>query len=178
MTSRTSRGCANSTWAPSASPTARPSSAPTVPVAALIFVDAFLPPVTGSSPLVPPPFLEQLRALASDGLLPPWSTWFGDEGLRELVPDDRVRAELEKEMPRLPLAYFEASVPAPPGWDSRPCGYVLLGGEPYGQSAGDARERGWPVVELRDAHHLALVTDPALVADALLLLASDLTEDG
>lgn len=101
-------------------------------VGALIFVEAFLPPTTGSAPLGPPPFMEQLRALASDSVPAPWSTWFGEEGVRGLVPDARLRGPLEQEMPRLPLAYFEASVPAPTGWDGRPCGYLLFSDDPYG----------------------------------------------
>jgi hypothetical protein len=79
-------------------------------------------------------------------------------------------------MPRLPLAYFEASVPQPDGWDRRwPCGYLLLTRDPYGPAAADAREHHWPTVELPDAHHLALVTQPAAVTDALLDVANELT---
>ena len=137
-------------------------------IAALIFVDAFLPPTTGSVPLATPPFMAQLRALAKEDVLPPWSAWFGEQGLRELVPDARLRTALEQEMPRLPLAYFAASVPVPAGWDRWPCGYLLFASEPYGDSAAEARRRGWPVVELSDAHHLALVADPLTVTDALL----------
>jgi pimeloyl-ACP methyl ester carboxylesterase len=146
-------------------------------VAALIFVDASLPPLAGSAPLVPPAFLEQLRGLASHGVLPPWSTWFGVEGLRGLIGDPRLRTALEQEMPRLPLAYFEATVPAPSGWGNRPCGYLLFSGEAYGEAAVDARGRGWPVVELPGAHHLTLVTDPTMVADALLRLEGELLEE-
>ena len=58
-------------------------------VAALIFVDSFLPPASGSVPLAPPGFRDQLRALATDGVLPRWSSWFGDDAMRELVPDER-----------------------------------------------------------------------------------------
>jgi pimeloyl-ACP methyl ester carboxylesterase len=153
-----------------------PQIAPTLgtEIAALIFVDAFLPPTTGSAPLAEPEFMDQLRALADDAVLPPWSTWFGEQGLRELIPDERLRTQLEREMPRLPLSYFEASVPAPAGWQNRPCGYLLFANEPYGPSAAWAREHHWPVVELADAHHLTLVTDPAAVTDALLGLEREL----
>ena len=48
--------------------------------------------------------MEQLRALASDGVLAPWSAWFGEDAMSDLVPDERVRAALEAEMPRLPLS--------------------------------------------------------------------------
>jgi hypothetical protein len=88
--------------------------------------------------------------------------------MRELVPDNRLRTALEQEMPRLPLSYFDASVPVPEGWDALPCAYLLLANGPYGDSAAEARHRGWPVAEISGAQHLALVTDPIAVADALL----------
>jgi pimeloyl-ACP methyl ester carboxylesterase len=143
----------------------------TVEVAALVFVDSFLPPAGGSLPLAPPGFIDKLRALATDGVLPRWSSWFGENALRELVPDERLRAALEAEMPRLPLSYFQASVPLPHGWDARPCAYLLFTAEPYGQSAADARGRGWPVAEIPGVQHLAMATEPIAVSNALLNLA-------
>jgi pimeloyl-ACP methyl ester carboxylesterase len=139
-----------------------------VDIAALVFVDSFLPPAAGTLPLAPPAFMEQLRALATDDVLPPWSSWFGADAMRDLVADDRLRAALEAEMPRLPLSYFAASVPLPAGWVRRPCAYLLLSAEPYGHSAGEARNRGWPVAEIHGVQHLAIATEPAAVAEALL----------
>jgi len=107
--------------------------------------------------------MDQLGALATDGVLPPWSSWFDEDAMRALVPDVRLRADLEDEMPRLPLSHFDASVPLPHGWDELPCAYLLLASEPYGESAADARDRGWPVAEIPGAQHLALVTDPIAV---------------
>jgi pimeloyl-ACP methyl ester carboxylesterase len=147
-------------------------------VGALVFVDTFLPPSNGTARLAEPAFMEQLRGLASDGVLPPWSTWFGEEGLRGLVADERLRGALEQEMPRLQLTYFEASIPMPAGWERRPCGYLLFSGDPYGPSAADARDRGWPTLELRGGHHLALVTEPTAVADALSQVEWELLEGG
>ena len=137
-------------------------------VAGLVFVDAFLPPPIGSTRLAPAQLIEELRALAADGVLPPWSSWLGEQWMRELVPDDRLRTVLEEEMPALPLSYFEADVPLPSGWHARPCGYVLLSDQPHAQSAADARGRGWPVAEVPGAGHLAIATDPVALADALL----------
>jgi pimeloyl-ACP methyl ester carboxylesterase len=85
----------------------------TVEVAALVFVDSFLPPARGGVPLAAPGFIDKLRALATDGVLPRWSSWFGERAWRDLVPDERLRATLEMEMPRLPLSYFQAGVPLP-----------------------------------------------------------------
>jgi hypothetical protein len=140
------------------------------PVAATIFVDAFLPPTAGAAQLLPAELLDQLRALAPDGVLPPWAEWFGEDAMRRLVPDDDLRSRLVAEMPRLPVSYFEGTPPVPEGWDHRPCGYVLLSDEPYGVAAADARARGWPVVALAGASHLQLVTDPVAVTGSLLEL--------
>src|SRR5215218_1677198 len=98
----------------------------TAEVAALVFVDSFLPPASGSLRLALPGLMDQLRALATDGVLPPWSRWFGEDAMRELVPDNRLRRALEDEMPRLPLSYFDATVPVVDGWDACPCAYILL----------------------------------------------------
>jgi len=139
-------------------------------VAALIFVDAMLPPASGHAQLADPTFLSQLRGLANNGLLPPWSEWFGKDAMRRLVPDDGLRAALEREMPRLPLAYFEGTVPMPSAWGQCACAYLLLSPHQYGQSAGDARSRGWLVAEMPGAHHLTIVTDPSAVSSRLLCL--------
>jgi pimeloyl-ACP methyl ester carboxylesterase len=137
-------------------------------VAALVFVDSFVPPPAGRLPLGPHAFMDQLRAMATDGVLPPWSHWFGADAMRELVPDERLRADLEAEMPSLPLSYFEATVRVPDVWMDRPCGYLLLSAGPYGKSAAEARAYGWPVIEIRDVQHLAIATNPIPVAEALL----------
>jgi hypothetical protein len=144
----------------------------TTEVWALIFVDSFLPPARGRAALAPPGYVDQLRSLASGGVLPPWSSWFGEQAMRELVPDDALRAALVEEMPRLPLSYFEASVPMPAAWSQRPCAYLLFSQEPYGESAAEARDRGWAVGGIAGAHHLAMVSDPIAVTEALLDLES------
>ena len=148
----------------------------TVEVAALVFVDSFLPPASGSVRLVPTGVMGQLRALTSDGVLAPWSSWFGEDSMRELVPEERLRAALEEEMPRLPLSYFEASVPLPSGWSARPCAYLLFSAEPYAKSAAEARDRGWAVAEIAGVGHLAMASSPIAVTDTLLDLERALSE--
>lgn len=88
----------------------------TAEVAALILVDSFLPPAAGPVELAPTAFMDQLRSIATDGVLPPWSRWFADDVMRELVHDEDLRAAFESEMPRLPLSYFESAVPLPEDW--------------------------------------------------------------
>jgi hypothetical protein len=142
--------------------------------AALVFVDSFLPPPAGRLLLGPSAFMDRLHAMAADGVLPPWSQWFGTDAMRELVSDERLRADLEAEMPRLPLSYFEATVPVPDDWLDRPCGYVLLSAALYGKSAAAARAYGWPVIEIREVQHLGIATHPVPVAAALLDLERSL----
>jgi pimeloyl-ACP methyl ester carboxylesterase len=139
-----------------------------VEVAALVFVDSLLPPPAGRMLLGPAEFMDQLRAMATDGVLAPWSRWFGADAMRELVPDQRLRADLEAEMPRLPLSYFEAAVPLPEDWATRrPCAYLLLSA-PYEQSATEARVRGWRVMEIHGVQHLAIAANPMLITEGLL----------
>ena len=139
-----------------------------VEVAGLVFVDAFLPPSGGTAHLVPAAFLDDLRALASDDVLPPWSTWFGESAMRDLVPDAARRAQVEHDMPRVPLSALLEPVPIPGQWEQRRCAYVLLSAQPYAPSAADARARGWPVAEIRGGKHLDPVRRPAAVTAALL----------
>jgi hypothetical protein len=138
------------------------------PIAAMLFVDTFLPPPAGTVALAEPEFLDDLRARARGGILPPWHRWFGEHALRALVPDDATRARLEAETPRLPISYFEDRPPVPERWDRRPCAYLLLSEQPYAAAAEDARARGWPTAALGGAHHLSLVTDARAVMGALL----------
>jgi hypothetical protein len=112
--------------------------------------------------------------MAVDGLLPPWSEWFGPEVMQELVPDAERRAVIAAELPRLPLAYFEARVPAPPGWAAAGGGYILLSADAYGGQAAAAAARGWPVSELPGGH-LDIVTRPDPIAAAIAKIAVALT---
>lgn len=141
-----------------------------VPVRCCVFVDATLPARAGSTPVVPPQFLGALRALAHDGRLPRWSQWWGPQGISALVPDEALRTQLESEMPSLPLAVLEESVPVPQGWPLSRCGYLQFS-EVYGTEAAEARSRGWPVTTLPGGH-LHMLVDPESVASALLELAT------
>jgi pimeloyl-ACP methyl ester carboxylesterase len=139
------------------------------PVAELVFVDSDVPPKNGAAPFMPARFLEEFRKLAVDGLLPPWSEWWGEDVMRDLVPDEKLRADLVRETPSLPLAYLEQRIPSPRGWDEVPCAYLLLS-EAYQGAAAEAVARGWPVEKLPDAQHLHIAVAPRAVADALIRL--------
>jgi hypothetical protein len=95
-----------------------------------IFVDAAIPPAAGAAPVVPPELLALLRDKASGGLLPRWTDWWDEEEVAPLFPDQATRQAVTEEQPRLPLSYYEASVPVPTGWDAQPCAYLLFG-PPY-----------------------------------------------
>jgi hypothetical protein len=49
--------------------------------------------------------------------------------------------------PRLPLSYYQASVPVPTGWDAQPCAYLLFG-PPCDEAATEAHGRHWIVQQL------------------------------
>ncbi len=136
-------------------------------VRAAVLVDAVLPPPAGA--LTPPVRLRaHVAGLARDGVLPPWTAWWGSEELERLVPDDRDRADLEASAPRLGPGFFDVGVPAPDGWEPAVRGYVRLSAA-YDQEAREAGERGWAVERL-DGQHLDLLARPAGVSTALLRL--------
>ena len=110
--------------------------------------------------------LAELRQLATAGILPPWSDWFGPDVMQGLIPDESKRGAVSAELPMLPLGYFEDPVPLPSGWADLPCGYVLLS-EAYAADADDAESNGWPVVRDMGAH-LDTVTRPKAIADAII----------
>ncbi len=142
------------------------------PPAALVFVDAAVPPESGAAELMPDGMLAELRALATDGVLPPWSDWFGPGVMQELIPDDEMRAAVCAELPMIPVAYFEDPVPMPNGWAGIPCGYLLLS-QAYAADADEAEARSWPVVRRMGAH-LDIVTRPREIAAAIESVTSRL----
>ena len=139
-----------------------------------LFVDAGLPiPGRTWMQTVPPDLAEQVLQMADDqGWLPPWPQWWGDEALAGLIPDPGARRRFADGCPRLPLAMFEEVHPPAPRWPDAPAAYLLLS-EAYQAEAARARELGWPVAE-QVSHHLALLTDPALVAGSMHDLLSQL----
>lgn len=137
----------------------------------VLFVDALLPhPGRSWTAGAPAELVATLRDLVGpDGLLPPWHTWFGPEALAGLVPDDALRSHVVADIPRVPLAYLEAVAPQYSGWEALPCGYLRLSGA-YVEEETEAVRRGWATGSV-PGHHLSAVTDPELVADAVLDLA-------
>jgi pimeloyl-ACP methyl ester carboxylesterase len=135
-------------------------------VRGVVFVDAALP---GAGHYTTPDFLRRLAS--SDGLLPPWTSWWDEADVAALFPDARMRAEVEAEQPRMPLAYYDHLPPAPPDWTVPLAGYIWFG-EPYDKGSAQADLRGWPTIHL-PGRHLHMLTDPDAVAAAVLDMAGD-----
>jgi hypothetical protein len=120
--------------------------------------------------VAPPELLALLRDKASGGRLPRWTDWWDEEEVGPLFPDQATRQAVTAEEPRLPLAYYEASVPVPAGRDVQPCAYLLFG-PPYDELATEARGRGW-IVEQFPGRHLHQLVDPDGVARSLVAIAT------
>lgn len=136
----------------------------------MVFVDASVPPCEGTCS-AGGELLGALRGLATNGVLPVWSQWWGEDVLQAIVHDDARRREVEDELPAVPLAFFEASIALPAGWCGGDGGFLLLS-EFYRAEADRAAARGWPVVE-RQGAHLDMVNDEEAIADILVGLASE-----
>lgn len=137
------------------------------PVRGTVFVDAALPSGRPTTPTAPPAFRQFLRGLAdAEGLLPPWSRWWEPAEVGALFPDPATRAAVEGEQRRLPLSYFDAEVPSPPGWEALPTAYLAFG-DTYADERLSAERRGWPVRTL-PGEHLHLLADPEGVTGVLL----------
>ncbi len=135
-----------------------------------VFVDAGLPnPGRSWVETAPRQLVERLRGMAQDGWLPPWPEWWAADQLAQLLPEPDLRARFVGSCPRLPMALFEEPQAAAPDWPEAPCAYLLLS-QAYRAAADRAGALGWPVLELPSTH-LGLLTEPELVADALLDLA-------
>lgn len=141
-------------------------------VAGCLFVDAALPGRAGATPVAPAELLDFLRPKALDGRLSPWTEWWDGTDVAPMFPDAVTQAAVTAEQPRLPLSFYEQSIPVPAGWDDRPCAYLQFGA-PYDETAADARERGWLVDKL-PARHLHQIVDPVAVCDRLLALEAEL----
>jgi hypothetical protein len=130
------------------------------------------PALGDSTPVAPAPLLDFLRNKVDGDRLPPWTQWWDEEDIAPMFPNPQLRAAVTAEEPRLPLAYYEQTVPVPVGWDDVPCGYLLFG-PPYDEVAVVARGRGWLVEEL-PGEHLHQIVDPDATADRLIAMAHGL----
>ena len=132
-----------------------------------MFVDAGIPPEAGwATP--GGDFIDQLRTLSTGGILPLWSKWWGEGVMERLVPDRRLRAEIEAELVEVPLGFYENLVNLPARWRQAPARFLLLS-ESYRADAVTALSLGWPTAKLRGAH-LDLANQPDTIAQSILEL--------
>jgi hypothetical protein len=135
-------------------------------VRGIVFTDALLPQDRPTESLREPAFRAFLAGLADrEGRLPGWTRWWPAEEVSRLFPDRASRDAVEREQARLPLAYFDEEVPAPPGWRRLPAAYLGFG-DTYAEEQAVAAAEGWPVERL-DGRHLHPLVDPDGVAAAL-----------
>jgi hypothetical protein len=143
-------------------------------VSCYIFVDATVPREGASLiDLIPPGVgitLEQLRALAVDGMLPPWGTGWPNDLWRQLIPNTELRERFVQDVQRAPLALYEELLPVLAGWPDAPCGYIRFS-ELYADSQEQARRLGWPTRDVRGGH-LHMLVEPNEVASTLIELVS------
>lgn len=136
-----------------------------------VFVDAALPhPGRSRFDALPDRFVEHVRSLEVDGLLPPWTEWFGPDEIARIIDEPGLRAQFEVEVPRVPLRMFEETMPVVPSWPDAPCSFLRLS-EPYENELRQAEEMGWATSNL-EGHHLWLLSRPGQVAAAILALAN------
>ena len=139
-------------------------------LAGAVLVDAVLPhPGLSWFSTAPPALAEHLQASAQGGAVPLWSEWFGDGVMRAVLPNQDDRARFVDALRRTPLAFLEE--PASPGRSTRSA-YVRLSAA-YDAEAAQAERAGWPVRRIV-ASHLAMVTSPEVVADAITAALMDL----
>lgn len=148
-----------------------PAVAALEPVRGVVFVDALLPhPGDSWFAGVPERLGAHLRGLAKGGKLPPWHAWWPKGAMERLLPDRAAGAAFLEEQAELPMAYFDEAAPDIPL--TTPSAYLQLS-EAYAADADAAEGADWPVLRLA-LNHLAMLTHPQPVADAVLLLAGQL----
>jgi hypothetical protein len=129
-----------------------------------VWLDAVLPPGSGTAEW--PETVRRLVAplVADDGRVADWTTWWGPDAMTGLLPDERVRAAVLAEGHRLPADLWSGGVAVPP-LTAAPR-YVHLS-PAYDADAAAARERGWEVAGDGRGAHLDVATDPVRVAALL-----------
>ena len=137
-------------------------------VASLVFVDAVVPPVEGTH-RTSPAMLKMLDSVTDGGVLRRWIDWWPEETVAGLLPNEKDRAELAADMPRLSRSFYDVDVAVPQDWSQARCVYLMLS-DAYEAERRDAAERGWPTASM-DADHLAPHTQPERVLCELLPLA-------
>jgi hypothetical protein len=141
--------------------------------AGYIFVDAGMPQNNKSRlDLFAPDEADRFRQAATNGYIPLWK----EEVLSKVIPDPQVRHTFVSELRPVPIAVYEEQIPVPESWPDAPCAYLSFSkSTSYAVDIKQAREQGWPYIELSGYHFHQLV-DPKAVAEALVLLAQQIVK--
>jgi pimeloyl-ACP methyl ester carboxylesterase len=132
----------------------------------IVFVDASLPPVAGFAEPAPSWLRNRLaRASAGDPMLKCASLWDEHE-MQRLVPSAERRAMLYRQLPELPLDFFDHAVPVPEHWSDRQSCTYLWFSNGHLTDAREAQRRGWPVRHLA-ASPVSMVSSPRRLAREL-----------
>lgn len=133
------------------------------------FVDAIVPS-DGSATTPSESLVAFVRSLPSDDHLPPWTTWWSEDDVAEILPDPELRAQIAAEEPRLPADFYDHAVPVPPHWTARRSITYVRFSVAYEDAAAEAFRRNWSVRHVPGSH-VHLLDQPAALADILLTAA-------
>lgn len=137
----------------------------------IVFMDAALPPESGSYVLAPPRFAEFIAKLPlADGLLPPWTDWWDRDVIEGLFPNSYWYQRVRNDQPRLAPDYFADQLTVSDGWVERGNAYLAFG-DTYADEVVRAERYGWPTQRLVGGH-MHHLHDPMGVASAIEVLAS------
>ena len=92
--------------------------------------------------------------------------------LREMIEDEDECETFIEALPRVPASYLDEVVPEAPGWPAARGAYLQLS-PAYDEEAGKAERLGF-LLRRMDLHHLAPMTEPDEVAEALEILIEQL----
>ena len=135
--------------------------------AAIVFVDAVLPPTEGGFS-TDPSMRRALEERTEGRLLRPWTTWWDSGVVERILPDRELRSLIEDEQPMVPISVYDEVIPMPDRWSQLSCAYLRLSSA-YDDELSEARARGWPAIALQRSH-LAMMTHSDDVAAAIQAL--------
>ncbi len=110
-------------------------------------------------------FVDSLPRAGS--LLPPWHSWWGDETMARLIPDEELRERIVADTPSVPRSFYDDAVPLPSGWTTRRGSCFLQLSPAYDDDRVRAETYGWPVAVMT-GQHLDVAAKPADVARYLI----------
>ena len=113
-------------------------------------------------------FIHFVDSLPREGsLLPPWHTWWGDDAIVRLLPDEELRRRIAADTPSVPRSLYDDPVPLPAGWMTRRWSCYLQLSPAYNDDRARAESYGWPADGM-NGQHLDVAAKPADVVQLLI----------